>query len=309
MGSCLVCLNQLEGRSTVGSYHRRCLTELFGAPTIPEIDVELAKLHTVGLAMVGRLSLSGVQRKISLGLSSDRRTLQVALGPNRYILKPQTETYPSLPENEHVTMRLANLVGIEIPPCGLFRIRDGTIAYLVVRFDRLATGKKVRQEDFCQLAEKPPKDKYDGSSELCVRLIRRYATEPGIELWKLYRLLLFNWWVGNGDVHLKNFSLIAETGSIERLSPAYDLINTRLVIGDDSLALPVVGKKDRLTLSDWLALAEYSNIPERAALRVITSFVAAVPAADSTIERSPLPESMKAEYRNFLRQQTKILSR
>jgi serine/threonine-protein kinase HipA len=307
MSVCLICLGEPERRPRLGSYHRRCLNELFGASIIPEIDVELAKLHTLGLAMVGRISLSGVQRKISLGLSDDRKTLQVALGPNRYILKPQTETYPSMPENEHVTMKLAALVGIDVPPCGLFPIKDGSMAYLVRRFDRLPTGRKVRQEDFCQLAEKPPKEKYEGSAELCARLVRQYASEPGIEMWKLYRLLLFNWWVGNGDAHLKNFSLLVGLDGLQKLSPAYDLVATRLVIPNDPLALPVGGKKEGLTRGDWRALADYCEIPARAQERVNLNLVRALERADSMIGRSALPESMKGDYRALIRSRTDTL--
>lgn len=306
MTFCLMCLRARD-RSALGSYHRRCLRELFGAPITPKIDVELARLHTVGLAMVGRVSLSGVQRKISLGLSADRQTLQVALRPNRYILKPQTETYPSLPENEHATMRLAGIVGIEVPPCGLFQLKDGSMAYLVLRFDRMATGKKLRQEDFCQLAEKSPKEKYDGSSELCARLLERYADEPGIETWKFYRLTLFNWWVGNGDAHLKNFSLLAGTDGLQRLAPAYDLVATRLVIPDDQLALSIVGKRDGLTRANWIAFAEYCKIPQRSAERVISAFATAAEEASSIIARSALPEAMKAHYQELIRTRTQIL--
>jgi serine/threonine-protein kinase HipA len=307
MNVCLVCLGELRRRPTLGSYHRRCLRDLFGVPRIPEIDLELVKLHIAGLAMAGRISISGVQRKIALGLSADGRRLQVVLGPNRYICKPQNEAYPSLPENEHVTMKLAALAGIEVPPCGLFALKDGSMGYLVLRFDRLPTGRKLRQEDFCQLAGKSPKEKYDGSAELCARLVRRYASEPGVEVWKLYRLLLFNWWVGNGDAHLKNFALLAGPDGLHRLSPAYDLIATRLVIPDDPLALPVEGKRDRLTREDWLRLADYCAIPPRAAERVLGAIVGAFEQAVGMIDRAALPESMKADYRALVRSRTEIL--
>lgn len=307
MTACLVCLREIGGAPALDSYHRRCLRAMFGAPTIPSIDIELAKLHTAGLAMAGRISLSGVQRKISLNLSPDRRTLQVALGQHRYILKPQTETYPALPENELVTMRLARIVGIDIPPCGLFSLKDGSPAYVVLRFDRTEAGRKLRQEDFCQLAEKSPKEKYDGSAELCARLVRRYADEPGIELWKLYRLTLFNWWIGNGDAHLKNFSLLAGTDGIQRLSPAYDLVSTRLVIPDDQLALSVIGKRDGLTRSNWLAFAEYCGIPGRAAEQTIATFVNSIGEVNSTIQRSPLPSDMKDTYQDLIRLRTSAL--
>lgn len=100
----------------------------------------------------------------STNLSADRETLQVATGAARFILKPQTEAYPALPENEHVTTRLAQLVGIDVRRSGLVLLKDGSLAFIVRRFDRLENGKKVRQEDFCQLAELSLKEKYDSSA-------------------------------------------------------------------------------------------------------------------------------------------------
>src|SRR5262245_47799500 len=130
MSVCWACLGPVaEGTR----YHDRCLRELFGVARVPVIDVELAKLHTLALAMVGHTSLSGVQRKISMRLVSEARTLQVAAEGGRFILKPQAHTFPSLPENEHVTMRIAARAGIEIPPCALVELKDGTRAYLVKR--------------------------------------------------------------------------------------------------------------------------------------------------------------------------------
>lgn len=184
---CRMCLKPVRDRE----YHAACLRGLFGSAKVPQLDISLAKLHTAGLAMVGRSSLSGVQKKISVTLTTDRETLQVAADGGRYILKPQTETFPALPENEHVTTCLAKLVEIEVPPSGLVALSDGSLAFISKRFDRLPDGRKLRQEDFCQLAEQSPKDKYEASAELCVRLLRKYASEPLIEILKLYRLLLF----------------------------------------------------------------------------------------------------------------------
>jgi hypothetical protein len=136
----------------------------------------MAKLHTLALAMVGHSSMSGVQRKISVRLDADRNTLQVATSGGQFIFKPQAQTFPSLPENEHVTMRIAALVGLAVPPCGLVQLDDGSWAYVVVRFDRTPAAK-LPMEDFCQLAEKAPKEKYDGSAELCFRLIAKYMID------------------------------------------------------------------------------------------------------------------------------------
>lgn len=302
--ACLICLGDLaRGRAPEpdSAYHRRCIQALLGSAYVPTIDVELAKLHTLALTMVGRASISGVQRKISFGLSADRLTLQVAVRGARFILKPQAGTFPNLPENEHLTMRLAALWGIHVPPCGIVRLADASLAYLVARFDRPAGGGKLHQEDLCQLAELPPKDKYQGSAELCVRLLRRYTTEPLVEVLKLFNILVFAWWTGNGDLHLKNLSLTVDRASgVAKLTPAYDLLNTRLVIPGDSLALTVDGKTDNVKRKTWLRLAQYAGIPERAAARVLATAARKLDAAGGLVERSLLPQPMREEYAELL---------
>jgi serine/threonine-protein kinase HipA len=304
MSVCRICLETTRGDA---EYHPRCVKSLFGAAKIPTLDIEVSKLHTAALAMVGHTSLSGIQKKISVNLGVDRETLQVAAEGGLYILKPQTGTYPALPENEHVTTRLAQLVGIETAPAGLVKLKDGTLAYVVRRFDRLAGGGKVRQEDFCQLAEKSPKEKYDGSAELCVRLLRKYATEPLIEIRKLYRLLVFVWWSGNGDMHLKNFSVFIGADGIVRLTPAYDLVATNLVIANDPLALSVAGKKTKLRRSDWLEFAEYCQLSAKVAAPILDRQGSSADEAKSLIERSFLPDEQKPPYQELIQQRSVLL--
>lgn len=306
MSVCLACVEPLEAGGA-GEHHASCLERLFGGPSLPAIDVEVAKLHTAALAMVGRVSISGVQRKISLGLSADRATLQVAVDPARYILKPDAQAFPALPQNELVTMNLARLVGITVPPCALVRLKDGSFAYLIARFDRFPDGRKLRQEDFCQLAERSPKDKYDGSAELCARLVRRFTSEPGVEIARLYRLVVFAWWTGNGDMHLKNFSLLAGSDGRHRLSPGYDLLCTRLAIPDDQLALAVSGKRDKLTRNDLAAYAEYCRLPRRAAERTLGEIADRCDDAVALVERSSLDGEMKGAYAELLRERTRSL--
>lgn len=305
MSACLACLRPTTAPS---GYHERCLRGLFGTRQMPAIDLDLARLHIVALAMVGKTSLSGVQRKVSLGVSVDRATLHVAAERGRYILKPQATTFPALPENEHLTMCLAERVGIEVPPRALLRLTDGTLAYLVRRFDRKDDGSKRRLEDFCQLAEKSPKEKYDGSTELCVRLVRRFATEPLVELAKLFRRMVFTYWTGNGDMHLKNFSLLAGDDGAERLSPAYDLLCTELVIPGDPLALPIDGKKSGITRRRLLDLADYCELPRRAAERALGELIDAESDAHAMVERSQLPDAMKARYRELLAERARVLT-
>jgi serine/threonine-protein kinase HipA len=299
---CLICLGDADER-----YHAACARALFDLPAVPRVEVALAKLHTAALAMVGKTSLSGVQRKLSLRLSPERATLQVAVDGGRFILKPQTETFPSLPENEHVTMRIAAAAGVVIPPCGLVHLDDDSLAYIVKRFDRIDDGGKRRQEDFCQLAEKPPKERYDGSAELCVRLLQRYASEPIVDLRALYRQLVVGWWTGNGDLHLKNLSLLATEEGLHKLSPAYDMLCTRLVIAADRLALPVGGRDDQLTRRHWLELADYGGLPRRAAERVLRGVVDAATVARDLVGRSLLPQEMKERYEALLVERAAVL--
>jgi len=304
MSSCRVCLEPVSGEA---AYHPRCLKALFGVKKPPVLDIDTSKLHTAALAMIGHTSLSGVQKKISLGLSVDRATLTVVAEGSQYLLKPQTGVYPSLPENEQLTTRLAKLVGIETAPSGLLELTDGTLAFVIRRFDRISSGKKVRQEDFCQLAQQPPKDKYRGSAELCARLIKQYASEPPIELMKLYRLLLFVWWTGNGDTHLKNFSLLTDEDNIVKLTPAYDLVSTHLVIPNDPLALPIVGKETKLTRSDWLRFSEYCDLPSSVAERMLRKQAVATNKAMELIRQSFLPADQQAEYETLVRNRSQLL--
>lgn len=303
--ACRICLESVNDGEL---YHARCVRSLFGSARPPSLEIEIGRLHTVALAMVGHTSLSGAQKKISVNLSADRETLQVAAGAGRFILKPQTEAYPALPENEHVTTRLAQLAGIDVGRFGLVSLKDGSLAFIVRRFDRLENGKKLRQEDFCQLAELSPKEKYESSAERCIKLLRQFATEPLIEIQKFYRLLVFGWWSGNGDMHLKNFSLLVDELGVIRLTPAYDLVCTRLVIPNDPLALSILGKKDNLDRKHWLAFAGYCQLPERAAARVLDAQVAALPKALGLIERCFLPAEQQEQYRRLLEKHTAKLA-
>lgn len=301
------CWSCLEPDPDAGDHHRRCAKRVFGTPAAPSIDVEVAKLHTFALAMVGKTSLSGVQRKISLGFDAGRQTLRVAAGQAQFILKPQGDVYPHTAENELVTMVLAARCGIDTAPCALVRLRDGTIAYITQRFDRSDDGKRA-MEDFCQLASLPPKDKYAGSAELCARIVHRYASEPIIEAAKLFRRMAFAWWTGNGDMHLKNFALLRGDDSRWRLAPAYDLLATRLLIADDRLALPLAGRDDRLTRNHLLDYAASCRVPKRAAGRILGDLADRHEDLLECIEASPLPGDLRAAYGELLDERVSSLT-
>ncbi|MEM9657544.1 MAG: HipA domain-containing protein, partial [Planctomycetota bacterium] len=110
MTACRICLKPAAGGV---AYHKKCLQRLFDTGKLPHLDIDTGKLHTAALAMVGHTSLSGIQKKVSLGLDAKKTLLTVVAEGGTYILKPQTGTYPAIPENELVTTRMAELVGIE----------------------------------------------------------------------------------------------------------------------------------------------------------------------------------------------------
>lgn len=296
--SCLVCL-----RPSTETYHERCLRRLFHTVQMPRVDLDLAHFQTVALGMVGRATVSGVQRKISLGLRVKRQTLQLDTSGNRFILKPPAETFPSLPENEHLSMQLAALFGLAVPPNGLVRMADENLAYVVARFDRPYQGGKLRQEDFCQLSRKSPKDKYHGSAELCARVVRDYSAEPIIDSLRLFEMFVFAWWIGNGDAHLKNFSLLADREGRHALSPVYDQVNTWILGLDRDLALPLGGKAKGLTRRTWMEFGRYCGLPDAAIERVLETPGRVIDQARVLVAASPLASDLQNAYLAVLEEQ------
>lgn len=189
------------------------------------------------------MSISGVQEKISLRLHRGE-LLPVADG-GEYLLKPipgqrLSRFQEDVPANEHITMLLARQVfGIETAPNACILLKDDEPAYITRRFDRTRNGEKIAQEDFCQLMERSPTTsgpnyKYDGSYEELAMTLRRFCSAYAIEGEKLFRRLLFNYAVANGDAHLKNFSLHQTSFGDYVLTPAYDLLCTKLHIPNES---------------------------------------------------------------------------
>ena len=149
------------------------------------------------------------------------------------------------------------------------------------------------------LTLRPPKDKYRGSAELAAKVVRRYTTEPILELRALLRRIAAAWLIGDGDLHLKNLSLLFFEGR-HQLSPAYDAISTRLYIEDDPLALPVRGRDRGLERAHWLSWSEDVGLPRKAAARVLDELAAAGPETLELMDRSPMPADYTSVYRALL---------
>lgn len=203
------------------------------------------------LDFADKLSFSGVQPKLSAKLNFQKELFEVVAKKGSFLLKLPRSRFPELPQNEDLTMKLAALAGIVVPKHGMIYAIDGSLVYFIERFDRTGT-KKVHVEDLGQLAGLNREKKYDSSMEKVGQLIDQFCTFPMIEKEKLLRLMLFNFLVGNEDMHVKNFSLISREG-LTQLSPAYDLVNSTIVMTTkEELALPLHGKKSNLNRSDWI---------------------------------------------------------
>lgn len=247
-------------------YDAKTLRAMFGKPILPTIAIASDQISLEAQKLAGKLSISGVQPKLSLRLVGNE--LIPVSRDGQFILKPQTQEFAQLPQNEYLCMMMGQRFALRVAPCLLLELADGTPAYLVKRFDRFKKGRLVEKlacEDMHQILGGP--DKYDGSHEQIANVIRKHCTFAPLELQRLFELTLFNFAIGNGDAHRKNFSLlISEDGTIA-LSPTYDLVSSRLAIPveHDELALTLNGKRSRLQRADFLSFAAYCGIaPEYA---------------------------------------------
>lgn len=308
MGRCLYCYQPLE-RGQV-DFHPQCSKKIFGTVVPPVFPYTKADIEALALEVVrSQVTITGVQPKLSVDLEkvkgAEKRFTIVGLW-GEYILKPQTEQYPSLPENEDLTMHLASLARIKTVPHSLIRFQDGSLAYITKRIDRGKKGDKIPMEDMCQLTEKLTEQKYKGSHEQIAKKIVEFSAYPVLDLINYFEVLLFCYLTGNADMHLKNFSLYKKVGECV-LAPAYDLLATKLVIPQDNeeLALTLNGKKRKLKKADFDSLLKTMKVDDKAIENVYEKFRKVIPEWLTFIDFSFLPDEMKEEYKTLIQERSK----
>lgn len=308
MGRCLYCYQPLE-RGQV-DFHPQCSKKIFGTVVPPVLPYTKADIEALALEVVrSQVTITGVQPKLSVDLEkakgAEKRFTIVGLW-GEYILKPQTEQYPSLPENEDLTMHLASLARIKTVPHSLIRFQDGSLAYITKRIDRGKKGDKIPMEDMCQLTEKLTEQKYKGSHEQIAKKIVEFSAYPVLDLINYFEVLLFCYLTGNADMHLKNFSLYKKVGECV-LAPAYDLLATKLVIPQDNeeLALTLNGKKRKLKKADFDSLLKTMKVDDKAIENVYEKFRKVIPEWLTFIDFSFLPDEMKEEYKTLIQERSK----
>ena len=276
----------------------------FGVREAPLLEYRHEDLDRLAEQVIrAQTSLTGVQPKLSLNLDKHEGTSRLTIVGlwGDYILKPQTESYPQLPENEDLTMHLAEAAKISVVPHSLIRLADGRLGYLTRRIDRTKDGEKIDMEDMCQLTLHPTEYKYKGSHEQIAKTIMQYSDMPKLDLTNYMQQLLFCFVTGNNDMHLKNFSLY-RPGRGYLLTPAYDLINVAIANPKDKeeLALPLSGRKSQLQMNDFLKSATAMGLEQNVVINLIENMHKAVPKWRSLIQSSFLTADMKEKYEQLV---------
>lgn len=303
MSKCLYCYKSLEKEQN--DYHPACAKKLFGTKQVPEIDFDFKDLEELAKQNIIKSKVvTGVQPKLSINVEKHRNEparLTIVGLHGDYILKPPTSQFRELPENEDITMHLAELVKIKTAQHGLIRLKSGELAYVTKRFDRIK-GAKIAVEDFCQLSENLTEHKYRGSIEKIGKLVISFTRNQGYEAQRLFELVLFCYLTGNADMHLKNFSLIENVLGEYELSPAYDLLNTAIAIPEDKeeSALTINGKKRTLTRNDFQVLATSLKISDKSLEAIYKRFESILPIWHSWIEQSFLSDEFKVGYTDLV---------
>lgn len=311
MNKCLFCYQPLKENEI--DFHTKCSKKIFGTSTVPLLNYRLSEMENLAREVIETsLSVPGVQPKLSLSFIKEtledgtkgRLTILDALGGN-YILKPQNIVFPEMPENEHLTMKMAELLGIQTVVSSLIRLKSGELSYITKRIDRTATGKKIHMLDMYQITE--AFDKYRSSIEKVGKAVTTYSSNTLLDVLRLYEVVIFSHITGNNDMHLKNFSMILKDYNWV-FSPAYDLLNVQLHLPEDKeeTALTIGGKKSKLTKSDFIQLGLKFSLSEKQIQNVFKRLIKAENKILQLIDQSFLSDDNKTKYKDLLIQRLQL---
>ena len=300
-----------EGFTT---YTRTCLKRVFNGSKVNHVlpYVSLQSNHNSEDSFeenASRISISGVQEKFSIIQLKNKIRLTKEGEQGTHILKPipsVSKNADQMPANEHLTMQIAQQVfGIETAENALIFFGNDDPAYITKRFDVVPGGLKLAQEDFASLAGKSPQThgtdyKYLGSYWDLFELMRENLPSYKVESLKLFKLLVFNYLFSNGDAHLKNFSIIETPQGDFKLSPTYDLLNSRIHIEDKDFALDEGLIPARMgqgnVAKQFRLLADYAGIPEKQKNAIMALMVSKTEQVTNLIAASFLKDRIKRSY-------------
>lgn len=278
-----------------------------------------------------RLSISGVQVKQSLTQKKNKLFLTAEGEQGTHILKPipygaEFRFADELPANENLTMQIASQVyGINTAANGLIFFKNGEPAYITKRFDFLSDGKKVSQEDLTVLMGLSlqiggAEYKYEGSYQKAAEVLKKFLPAYYVESERFFERVLFNYLFSNGDAHLRNFSVQQLHSGDHVLSPAYDLVNTRLHIQNDS----AMALKDGLFEDDYMTNSYEKNgfyayddfyefgliigLIEKRMMKILSNFRTENPKVYELTRNSYLSDNLKKNYFELYKDRLKALN-
>ena len=309
-------INRCPGTLALGftTYSRTCIKRVFNGSKVNHVlpYASLQSNHNSEDSFeenATRMSISGVQEKFSLIQLKNKIRLTKEGEQGTHILKPIpsiSKNADQMPANEHLTMQIAHQVfGIETAENALIFFGNEDPAYITKRFDVLPSGLKLAQEDFASLAGKSPQThgtdyKYLGSYWDLFELMRDNLPSYKVESLKLFKLLIFNYLFSNGDAHLKNFSIIETPQGDFKLSPAYDLLNSRIHIDDKDFALDEGLIPARMgqgnVAKQFRLLAGYAGIQEKQTNAIMALMVSKTEQVTNLINASFLKDRIKRSY-------------
>lgn len=314
MHKCLYCYLPLD--KTEFDYHAKCIKAFYGskyAPVLPYQLSEMEKLATEAAQL--SITVPGVQPKLSLGWLKTqledghmgRLTIMNALDGN-YILKPQNSLYPQMPENEHLSMKLAELFKIDVVPVSMIRLQSGELCFITKRIDRNSDGSKNHMIDFLQILELS--DKYKGTTEALGKTIGDLSVNTLFDKLRFFESVVFNFIIGNNDMHLKNYSmLLSEMGWV--LSPFYDLLNVKMILPKDKedMALLLGGKKENFKKGYFDQLGLVLKLNEKQTKGVYKKLQKWLPLAIQLIEISFLKSEFQESYKKLITERVKLFTK
>ena len=313
MSKCLYCYKELDAND-IGDYHTKCIKAFYGTKSAPDLPYRLDEMEKLAKEAVElSVTVPGVQPKLSLGWikstlkdgHNGRLTIMDAL-EGLYILKPQNTQYEQMPENEHLSIKLAELFKIEVVPSNMIRLASGELCYITKRIDRKKNNSKIHMIDFLQILEL--EDKYLGTMEILGKTIGEISVNTLMDKLRFFELTLFNFIIGNNDMHLKNFSMwLSDIGWV--LSPAYDLLNVKIILPKDmdETALLFGGKKKNFNKEYFNRFGEILKLNEKQINSVYKKLDMWLPKAMQLIDISFLNDNNKIQYKNLITQRVNLL--
>lgn len=204
-------------------------------------------------------------------------------------------------------MKLAELFKIQTVPSNMIRLTSGELCFITKRIDRNADGTKNHMIDSLQILELD--DKYKGTMETLGKTIGELSANTLMDKLRFFEATVFNYIVGNNDMHLKNYSMfLSEVGWV--LAPFYDFINVKLILPEDieDIALLLGGKKRNFNKAYFNRFGEVLKLNEKQIEAVYKRLKKWQPAAFQLIDDSFLEDAAKSEYKKLILDRVKIFA-